>query len=55
MCMYQFNVKTIDQEKVSLFEYKGNALLIVNTASECGLAPQLEGLQELHQTIKQEC
>ena len=52
MSIYQFNVKNINQEEISLSEYKGKVLLIVNTASECGLAPQLEGLQELHQNYQ---
>lgn len=52
MSIYPFNVKNINQEEISLSEYKGKVLLIVNTASECGLAPQLEGLQKLHQNYQ---
>ncbi len=37
-------------ETVSLDQYRGKPLLIVNTASKCGLAPQFDGLQQLHET-----
>ena len=40
-------VKNIDGEEVSLADYRGKALLIVNTASECGFTPQYAQLQEL--------
>jgi glutathione peroxidase len=36
-----------------LDEYRGEVLLIVNTASECGFTPQLEGLQELHEQFRE--
>ena len=38
---------TIDGEQASLGDYAGHAVLVVNVASECGLTPQYEGLQEL--------
>ena len=38
---------TIDGEKASMADYAGHAVLVVNVASECGLTPQYEGLQEL--------
>lgn len=41
-------VRTIDGRDVSLADYRGTALLIVNTASECGYTRQLGPLQELH-------
>ena len=49
MSVYEFKVKTMKQEEILLSKYKDQVLLIVNTASECGLASQLEGLQKLHQ------
>lgn len=39
-------------ENISLNQFAGKAILIVNTASKCGLTPQYEGLQELHQKYK---
>jgi glutathione peroxidase len=47
--VYDFSVKNIDGKEVSLSQYKGKKLLIVNTASECGYTGQYKGLQELSQ------
>jgi glutathione peroxidase len=52
MSVYQFNVKTIDGEDISLEQYSGQVLLIVNTASKCGFTPQYKELQELYETYK---
>ncbi|HLS08143.1 glutathione peroxidase [Lentibacillus sp.] len=52
MSIYQFSAKTIDGEEKSLADYKGNVLMIVNTASECGFTPQFDGLQKLYDTHK---
>ena len=46
------SVKTLKGDTVSLAQYRGKALLIVNTASECGLTPQYEGLQKLYLAYK---
>ncbi len=46
--IYEIPVKTIDGEETNLGGYKGEVLLIVNVASECGLTPQYEGLQKLY-------
>lgn len=52
MSLYDLNVQTIDGKDVSLSQYKGKALLIVNTASQCGYTPQYKGLEELYQAYK---
>lgn len=52
MSIYDFEVAKTNGEKYSLSEYKGKAILIVNTASECGFTPQFEGLEELYQDYK---
>ena len=46
---YQLKVKTPSGQEISMTEFKGKVILIVNTATKCGLAPQFEGLEKLHQ------
>ena len=46
--LYDFEAKRIDGKTVPLDQYRGKALLIVNTASACGYTPQFGGLEELH-------
>ena len=48
MSIYDFNVKTIEGEEISMSKYKGKVLLIVNVASKCGFTGQYEGLEELY-------
>ncbi|MBB6636943.1 glutathione peroxidase [Cohnella thailandensis] len=52
MSVYDYKVKTIRGTETTLGEYAGKVLLIVNTASKCGLTPQYEGLQKLYETYK---
>ena len=49
---YDYKVKNISGEDVSMSEYKGKVVLIVNTASKCGFTKQYEGLEELYEKYK---
>ena len=52
MNIFDIKVKDKAQNDVSLAEYKGNVLLIVNTATGCGFTPQYAGLEKLYETYK---
>lgn len=47
-CALDFKVTSIEGKEVNLHDYEGKVVLIVNTASRCGLTPQYAGLQKLH-------
>lgn len=49
---YQFSAKTIQGSTISMSEYKNKLVLVVNTASECGLTPQYEGLEKIYSAYK---
>lgn len=48
MNVYDFTVKAQDGSEVSLADYRGKVLLIVNTATGCGFTPQYDDLQDLY-------
>ncbi|MDD7363392.1 MAG: glutathione peroxidase [Firmicutes bacterium] len=52
--VYDFTVKDMDGNDVSLEKYKGKVLLIVNTATECGFTPHYEPLEEMYKDLKDE-
>ncbi|MCQ2471628.1 MAG: glutathione peroxidase [Clostridia bacterium] len=48
MSVYDFKARDAKGKEISLSDYKGKVLLIVNTATGCGFTPQYEGLQKLY-------
>ena len=54
MGIYDYTVKDAKGNDVSLSEYQGKVMLIVNTATGCGFTPQYEGLQKLYDTYQKD-
>jgi glutathione peroxidase len=52
MSLYDLTVKTLEGAPQPLSAYKGQVVLVVNTASECGYTPQYEGLEKLHKAYQ---
>lgn len=52
--IYDFTVKDSKGSDVALSDYKGKAVLIVNTASKCGFTPQYEGLQKVYDEFNEQ-
>ena len=52
MSIYQFNFKNIDGNDVSFKNFEGKVVLIVNTASNCGLTYHYKGMERLYQEYK---
>ncbi|SFF42945.1 glutathione peroxidase [Sunxiuqinia elliptica] len=51
---YDFKARSLQGEEIDFSAYKGQVILVVNTASQCGFTPQYEGLQELHEKYQPE-
>jgi glutathione peroxidase len=52
--IYDFSETEMSGKPLNLKDYQGKVLLIVNTASKCGLAPQLEGLEDLYKKYQKQ-
>lgn len=50
--VYDYKVPGLDGKEINIADYKGKKILIVNTASKCGLTPQYEGLEKLYEQHK---
>lgn len=50
--IYQFTMKSLEGKDIPLSEYKGKVVLIVNTASKCGLTPQYKQIEALYEKYK---
>ena len=50
--VHEFSMKAIDGKVVTLSQFKGQVMLVVNVASRCGFTPQYEGLEKLYETYK---
>ena len=50
--IYDFKVAGLDGKQIDFSQFKGKKILIVNTASQCGLTPQYEGLEKLYEKYK---
>src|SRR5580704_16713100 len=50
--VHEFSMKAIDGKTVTLSQFKGQVMLVVNVASRCGFTPQYEGLEKLYESYK---
>ena len=49
---YDLKARSLQGKEISMKEYEGKVVLVVNTASKCGFTPQFEGLEKLYETYK---
>jgi glutathione peroxidase len=54
MNVYDFTVKDVDQKDISLKDYQGKVLLIINSATKCGLTPQYAGIEKLYENYQKQ-
>jgi Glutathione peroxidase len=54
MSIYDFKVTSADGQEVSLEEFKGKVMLILNSATACGFTPQYDGLQDMYEKFADE-
>ena len=52
MKFYDFQARKMNGQEISMHEYEGKVVLVVNTASKCGLTPQFKELQEIYEEYK---
>jgi glutathione peroxidase len=52
MNFYNFEAESIQGKPISMRDFRGKTVVVVNTASQCGLTPQYEGLEELYRKYK---
>jgi glutathione peroxidase len=53
MNFYDFSAKKINGQEIKMEDYKGKVVLVVNTASKCGLTPQFKDLESLYQGFQE--
>ena len=53
MSIYEYSATNIRGEEISLADFEGKVLVVVNTASKCGFTPQFEGLEGLYNDLEE--